>query len=139
MQIKWKGCCHGCDAPLDIQLIAHDTRELLALATYIEYYDYPDFYKNKSVFKVCGSKARRVCTSCYHNLKISRSYNTIKNRELIGHKPAKLRDPSPTKDVIKKWFFDDLENWTHRGDSDMLMAMNLKIMINSLGLGIKMI
>ena len=96
MQIKWKGYCHKCHAPLDIKILAGDSQELLGLATFLEYYPHPDFNKNQSIYKFCGIKAHKVCAQCYVNLGKMKKYYCSRNRE-IGGKPPVLYEPSLTQ------------------------------------------
>ena len=106
MQIKWNGNCKRCHAPLDIKLLTENSRELLALITYLEHYGHPGFTRNRSMYKFCGLKVTRVCAQCYSNLKKMKKFYCSKNREIGERKPV-LDDPSLTQDEIKRWFFDE--------------------------------
>lgn len=134
MQIKWNGNCHRCQAPLDIELISGNSQELLALATYLEYYKYPDFNKNQSIYKFCGLKARKVCAQCFVNLGKMKKYYSSRNREIGGKKPV-LYEPSLTQEQLKTWFFDELQPWVEHPVAERIMNINLKLLISLSGLG----
>ena len=130
MQIKWKGYCHKCHAPLDIKILAGDSQELLGLATFLEYYPHPDFNKNQSIYKFCGLKAHKVCAQCYVNLGKMKKYYCSRNREIGGKKPPVLYEPSLTQEELKNWFFDELQSWMEHPRSEQLMNINLKLLLS---------
>ena len=134
MRIKWKGYCHKCHAPLDIQILAGNSQELLALATYMKYYSHPDFNKNQSMYKFCGSRAHKVCAQCYVNLGKMKKYYCSRNREIGGRKPV-LYESSLTQDELKTWFFDELEEWVEHPVSEEIMNINLKLLLSGSDLG----
>jgi hypothetical protein len=129
MKVSWKGCCHRCHAPLDIKISAGNSEELLALATYLQYYPHPDFNQNQSRYKVCGPGVRRVCKQCYLNLNKMKEYYRSRNRE-IGRRTPVLCEPSLTHEELKTWFFDVLEPWIDQPNSEQIMNLNLKLLMS---------
>ena len=134
MKIKWKGYCHKCKAPLDIQIIGGNSQELLGLATYLEYYTHPDFNKNQSMYKFCGPKAHKVCAQCFVNLGKMKEHYCSRTREISGKTPV-LYEPSLTQEELKTWFFDELEEWIEHPISEQLMNINLKLLMSISDLG----
>ena len=127
MIIEWKHECHRCQAPLDIRVLAHTSTELLALSTFLKYFEHPDFEDNTSVFKCCGPRAHRVCRPCYDNIQMMKKHI---HQSHMGKRPPILTPPVLTKGDLKEWF-DQLEVFIECPLAEQFLTLNLKSYISA--------
>jgi len=58
---------------------------------------------NQSVYKVFGSKVRKVCLACYEYTSTMKKYRHVTSREVSGARPA------PSENLAMTWV--ELDNW----------------------------
>jgi len=58
---------------------------------------------NQSVYKVFGSKVRKVCLACYEYTRTMRKYKHVISREVSGARPAPSADRSMTWEELDHW------------------------------------
>jgi hypothetical protein len=58
---------------------------------------------NQSVYKVFGSKVRKVCMACYEYTRTMKKYRHVTSREVSGARPA------PSENLAMTWV--ELDNW----------------------------
>jgi hypothetical protein len=58
---------------------------------------------NQSVYKVFGSKVRKVCLACYEYTHTMRKYKHVTTREVSGARLAPSADRAMTWEELDKW------------------------------------
>lgn len=115
--ISWDGSCRRCKAPLDVHLTALGYGNVQLLRTYIHMFKVLNFERNVSFYKFCGLKTRKVCSSCYFNLKRAKSVAHVNMKRYGNPAPrsCQLLPPSVTHKELKEWF-DKLKEFGRRKD-----------------------
>jgi hypothetical protein len=110
MKVTWDSRCACCNNPLNIMIITYSLFEDLLWDAYNSLYPVK-FENNISMYKFFGIKAKKVCKSCFKDLKKVRCYKNIKLRE-IGKKMPQM-EKSHDQEFIKEWFFK-IEHFSKR-------------------------
>lgn len=120
--ISWNGSCCRCKAPLDVHLTAIGYSNTQLLRTYVHMFKTLNFEKNVSFYKICGLRAKRVCSSCYFNIKRAKklAYMNLKRYGNPAPRPNQLLSPSVTHEELKEWF-DKLKEFGKRKDLDVYL------------------
>ena len=113
--VKWPYTCYICNNPIDMKILPRtpSTEFFKRLLTYRLMYPF-DFIHNKSIYKVFGLKARRVCMVCFANETHKVHPKRIALREISGNKIVpNMR--SKTVDELFNWF-ESFNKFVNRPD-----------------------
>lgn len=98
--IEWNGNCNICRNPLDAFIHCDNLDDIKVFNDLV---DTTCLYKNYSKYKFFGLKAKKICVSCYLNIKNNRyKFNRIK--ETTGK--YIIHERSMSQEELKEWFMD---------------------------------
>ena len=98
--IKWNGNCNICRNPLDLFIYCDDSNDMKVFNKLVST---RCLHKNDSKYKFFGLKAKKICISCYSNIKNNR-YKSNRLKEITGK--YIIRERSMSQEEIKEWFMD---------------------------------
>ena len=125
IKISWDGTCRRCGVPLDVALIAYGYYDVKFVRTYIHMFKKPSFFENYSIYKFCGLKAEKICSSCYLNINEAKK-NSFYNLKKYGNPTMKRCSyRSVTHDEMKEWF-DKMKEFSKRKDIHDLILPDLE-------------
>lgn len=100
--MSWGCKCNLCKAPLDISFSCDFEYELDWICSW--HIEKPlNLSFNQSVYKVFGSKVRKVCLACYEYTHTMRKYKHVTSRELSGAKPPRNDNIAMTCEELDHW------------------------------------
>lgn len=106
--MSWGCKCHLCAAPMDISFRCDFEYELNWICSWHVHKPLNLSY-NQSVYKVFGSKVRKVCLPCYEYTKQMKKYKFAATRETTGKKMPASVDRAMSWAELDQWMKEAVE------------------------------
>jgi len=102
MFMSWGCKCHLCKAPMDISIRCDFEHELDWICSW--HTQKPlNLSFNQSIYKVFGSRARKVCMACFEYTRTMKKFRHVTSREVSGARPPTSANRAMTWEELDNW------------------------------------